>query len=213
MTDRDHATAAVSPDAFKGTLTAPALAAAIGRGLEAGGLPPPTYARWPTAGRARSRCSCRRWAASPRPRPCPTARRSIEAGFALLEDGDTALLEVAEASGLDLVPEAERDAEAATSRGTGELIAGAVAAAAQRCSRRRRQRHHRRRLGSDRSDRRGGRPAGAALVVLCDMRTPFEARGAPLAPQKGADPAAVRRLDRRLAAQATRLPAIRGAAP
>jgi glycerate kinase len=39
---------------------------------------------------------------------------------------------------------------------------------------------------------------GAALKVLCDVRTPFELAAARFAPQKGADPATVVRLARRL---------------
>src|SRR5205823_746703 len=46
--------------------------------------------------------------------------REIEAWFVLLGDG-RAVVEVAAASGLGLVAEDERDAETASSRGTGEL--------------------------------------------------------------------------------------------
>jgi glycerate kinase len=47
---------------------------------------------------------------------------------------------------------------------------------------------------------------GAALLVLCDVRTPFEQAAAVFAPQKGADAAAVTRLTRRLRTQAAKLP-------
>jgi len=57
--------------------------------------------------------------------------RAVRAGFGLLEDGATAVVEVAEASGLGRVAEGERDAEAASSRGTGELIVAAVEGGAQ----------------------------------------------------------------------------------
>ena len=43
-------------------------------------------------------------------------------------------------------------------------------------------------------------------MVLCDVRTPFERAPAVFGPQKGADPAMVRRLEERLAALAGRLP-------
>ena len=43
---------------------------------------------------------------------------------------------------------------------------------------------------------------GARLVVLCDVRTPFERAAEVFAPQKGADAAAVRRLAQRLDALA-----------
>ena len=127
--------------------------------------------------------------------------RPVEASFALVAGGDTALVEVAQASGLALVAPAERDAEAASSAGTGELVAAAIGAGARRV------------LvaagGSATTD--GGLGAlgaieaagglrGARIVVLCDVRTPFELAAATFAPQKGADGAAVKRLERRLAA-------------
>jgi glycerate kinase len=123
----------------------------------------------------------------------------VNAGFGLIEDGATAIVEVAEASGLARVAPGERDAEAASSRGTGELIVGAVEAGAQVV------------LvaagGSATTD--GGLGAieaitdagglgGARLVVLCDVSTPFENAARVFAPQKGADAAAVKRLTRRL---------------
>jgi len=55
----------------------------------------------------------------------------------------------------------------------------------------------------------GGGLRGARLVVLCDVRTPFERAAEVCRPQKGADADAVRRLKRRLREQAGRLPRIR----
>ncbi|MEV8337233.1 glycerate kinase [Leucobacter sp. NPDC077196] len=49
---------------------------------------------------------------------------TLEAAFA--QQGSTALIELARASGLALVPRAHRDALSATSRGTGELIGAAL---------------------------------------------------------------------------------------
>jgi glycerate 2-kinase len=131
--------------------------------------------------------------------------RPIEAGFALLPDG-SAVVETAQASGLGLVDEAERDAWAATTRGTGELIVAAGEAGAEKV------------IvtvgGSATTD--GG--AGAlealkeadvplpAMDVLCDVRVPFEDAPRIFAPQKGADPAIVKRLERRLDELAERLP-------
>jgi glycerate kinase len=133
--------------------------------------------------------------------------RPVQAGFALIDGGGTAIVEVAQASGLQLVDPGERDAEAAGSRGTGELITAAVDAGAAVIL-----------VAAGGSattdggagaieaiDERGGL-RGAALVVLCDVRTPFERAAAVFAPQKGADAAAVRRLERRLDAFARRLP-------
>lgn len=133
--------------------------------------------------------------------------RPIEAPYALLEDGRTAVVEVAAASGLTLLAEGERDAEAASSAGTGELIAAAAAEGAARI------------LvaagGSATTDGGAGAIAaieaagglgGAGLEVLCDVSIPFERAAEVFAPQKGADPAAVARLGERLTARAGALP-------
>jgi glycerate kinase len=133
--------------------------------------------------------------------------RPIEARYALVRDGSTAIVEVAAASGLDLVGEAERDPERASSAGTGELIAAAIEAGARRI------------LvaagGSATTD--GGRgaiealeaaggPRGAQLEVLCDTRVPYERAAEVFAPQKGASPEQVERLTSLLVAQAGALP-------
>jgi glycerate kinase len=114
---------------------------------------------------------------------------------------------MAAASGLGLVAEDERDAWAASTYGTGELIAAAVAAGAQVV------------LvavgGSATTD--GGAGAleaiadaggmrGARLVVLSDVRVPFERAPSVFGPQKGADPDMVRRLEERLGALAATWP-------
>ena len=96
---------------------------------------------------------------------------------------------MAAASGLGLVAEDERDAWAASTYGTGELIAAAAEAGAQVI------------LvavgGSATTDggagaleaiEDGGGLRGAQLVVLCDVRTPFEDAPKVFGPQKGADP-------------------------
>src|SRR5438874_7029827 len=132
--------------------------------------------------------------------------RELTAGFGLLEDGGTAVVETAQASGLELVAEDECDPVAASTAGTGELILAAVEAGAAVV------------LvgvgGSATTDggagaisviRDAGGLGGARLVVLCDVRTPFEQAAEVFGPQKGADPAAVKRLSRRLRDQARRL--------
>ena len=198
----------VAPDSFKGTFRATEVAAAIGRGLEAAGLAPPDLCPVADGGEGTLEVLLTALggetagieATDPLGRP-------VKAGFALLEDGGTAIVEVAAASGLHLVAEDERDPEAATTRGTGELIAAAVDAGAQVV------------LvavgGSATTD--GGAGAieaieeagglrGATLVLLCDVRTPFERAAEVFAPQKGADPATVKRLSKRLDALARELP-------
>jgi glycerate kinase len=132
--------------------------------------------------------------------------RPIEAEYGLVRDGATAIVEVAAASGLELIDEDERDPERASSAGTGELIAAAVEAGARRV------------LvaagGSATTD--GGRGAidaleaaglqGAKLEVLCDTSVPFELAAEVFAPQKGASPDHVERLTSRLVAEAGALP-------
>ena len=198
----------VAPDSFKGTFSAAQVAAAIGRGLERGGLTPPdlcpvadggegTLAVLLTALGGESAGAIAR----------DPLGRTVRAGFALVEGGGTAIVEVAEASGLHRVTEAERDAVAASSAGTGDLIAAAVAGGAQvvvvAAG------------GSATTDGGAGAIAaieeagglqGAALVVLTDVRTCFEDAPRVFAPQKGADAAAVRLLQERLEALATTWP-------
>lgn len=198
----------VAPDAFKGTFRATQVAAAVGRGLERGGLEPPDLCPIADGGEGTAEVLLTALGGEARGAPAtdPLGRR-IQAGFALLDDGGTALVEVAEASGLHRVCEADRDPEAASSRGTGELVVAALAAGAEVV------------LvaagGSATVD--GGAGAidaieeagglqGATLVVLCDVRTPWEEAAARFGPQKGASPAAVQRLARRLDDLAGRLP-------
>ena len=57
----------------------------------------------------------------------------------------------------------------------------------------------------------GGGLGGARIVVLCDVRTPFERAPAVFGPQKGADAAMVARLEARLDALAASSRATRAA--
>ena len=191
--------ALVAPDKFKGTLTAPEVAAAVARGLRAGGheaveLPVADGgdgtldALMSTLGGSLEQASV-----------SDALGRPIEGSFGLIDDGKTAIVEMAQASGLVLVPEEERDPWAASTFGTGELIAAAVAAGASRV------------IvtvgGSATND--GGAGALEALEgvdvemdVICDVRTPFEDAARLFGPQKGADAAMVRKLTARLERQA-----------
>jgi glycerate kinase len=191
--------ALVAPDKFKGTLSAPEVAAAVARGLRAGGheaveLPVADGgdgtldALMSTLGGSLEQASV-----------SDALGRPIEGSFGLIDDGKTAIVEMAQASGLVLVPEEERDPWAASTFGTGELIAAAVAAGASRV------------IvtvgGSATND--GGAGALEALEgvdvemdVICDVRTPFEDAARLFGPQKGADAAMVRKLTARLERQA-----------
>src|SRR3954452_19083549 len=176
----------VAPDSFKGTFSAAKVAGAIGRGLERAGLMPPDLCPVADGGEGTLDALLTQLggeylaaeASDPLGRP-------VRAGFALVEDGGTAIVETAAASGLGLVAEEERDAWAASTRGTGELICAAVDAGAEVV------------LvavgGSATTD--GGAGAleaieehgglrGARLVVLCDVRTPWERAPKVFAPQK-----------------------------
>ena len=61
----------------------------------------------------------------------PDGRR-LRAAYGLLGDGKTAIVEMARASGLALMPAGTNDPMTATSKGTGELIAAALDAGARR---------------------------------------------------------------------------------
>src|SRR4051794_3032109 len=117
----------VAPDSFKGTFPAPAVAAAIGRGLERAGFPPPDLCPLADGGEGTlAALLTALGGATDAASVSHPLGRTGRAGFGLIEDGSPAVVEVAQASGLGLVAAGDRDAEAASSRGTGELIVAAV---------------------------------------------------------------------------------------
>jgi glycerate kinase len=189
----------VAPDSFKGTMSAPTVADAIARGLERAGLRadrcPVADGGEGTMGVLLERLGGEVIAAA----ATDPLGRPITASFARLGDGAAALVEVAAASGLYLVAPEERDAEAASSAGTGDLVAAAIDAGSS---------HVLVAAGGSATTDGGvgaieaieaaGGLRGARLSVLCDVRTPFEQAAAVFGPQKGADPAAVARLQLRL---------------
>ncbi|HEU4706985.1 MAG TPA: glycerate kinase [Solirubrobacterales bacterium] len=213
----------VAPDSFKGTFDAATVAGAIAAGIEAAGG---TADRCPVADGGEGTMAVLMGALGGERRSVRVhdpLRRPIEASFALLGTGETAIVETAQASGLTLLAPGERDAERADTYGTGELIAAAVDAGAKRVL-----------LavgGSATTD--GGRGALEALrqsdaafvlsptyeggrtnaedpevtiEVLCDVQTAYEDAARVFAPQKGASPEAVERLTERLDAFADELP-------
>jgi glycerate 2-kinase len=198
----------VAPDSFKGTLAAREVAEAIGRGLAAAGLPDADLAPLADGGEGTATVLRERLGGDTHTAPATDPLgRTRDAFFVLLADGKTAVVEVAQASGLDTVAESERDAESASSGGTGELILAAVAAGAS---------HVLVAAGGSASTdggagaftaiSDGGGLGGARLTVLCDVRTPFELAAERFGPQKGADGATVARLAARLDALAEHLP-------
>ena len=122
----------VAPDSFKGTFRASEVAGAIGRGLERAGLMPPDLCPVADGGEGTMDALLPglggEVVAADAHDPLG---RELRGCFALVEDGGTAIVETATASGLGLVAEGERDAWAASTYGTGELIAAAAAAGAQ----------------------------------------------------------------------------------
>jgi len=215
----------VATDSFKGTLSAERVAAAVARGLRDGGrraveLPVADGGEGTmevllrTLGGERRRVTV----SDPLGRP-------VRASYGLVDGGETAIVEMAQASGLGLVAEGERDAWAASTRGTGELIVAAVEAGARTVvvavggsattdggagAVEAIQGARSGLVGSSRAGfgtRRAGKATKeVALVVACDVRTSWEDAPRVFAPQKGADPATVRRLERRLSALARGAP-------
>ena len=210
------APALVAPDKFKGTYSAGRVAAAIAGGVRAGGM---EAIELPVADGGEGTLEALVSTLGGELRSATVSDplgRPVEADFALLERlsgrrarpagaGPVAVVECARASGLALVDEADRDAFAASTRGTGELILAAVEAGARRVV-----------VtvgGSATTD--GGAGAVAALAdagidprieVWCDTRNAWEQAPRIFGPQKGADPETVRRLEERLAQLARRAP-------
>jgi len=117
----------------------------------------------------------------------------VEAGWRL--GGRDAVVEMARASGLALVE--KNDPVAATTRGTGELIAAALAAGAERIVVA---------VGGSATtdgglgavEALGWEPFRRTVEVACDVRTLFLDAARVFGPQKGADPAQVDELSERL---------------
>ncbi|HEV7563871.1 MAG TPA: glycerate kinase [Solirubrobacterales bacterium] len=195
--------AIISPDSFKGTFTAAEVAAAIAAGVREAGL---AALELPVADGGEGTMDALLAKGGDR-RPARVSGplgEAVEASYGLLPGADVAVVEMAQASGLVLVPADARDPWRASTRGTGELIVAAAASGAERI------------LvsvgGSATTD--GGRGAlealaGAAslppLTVLCDVETPWEDAARVFAPQKGADAEMVQRLSGRLEQMATEL--------
>jgi len=187
----------VSPDSFKGTFSAGQVADAIAAGVEESGTP---ATRMPIADGGEGTMAALLDALGGEERVVTVSDplgRPTHARFALLRGRRTAIVETAQASGLSLVAEYERDAWQASTRGTGELIVAAVEEGAEHV------------IvtvgGSATTDGGAGAIAAIAaagvdprLTVLCDVVTPWEDAARVFGPQKGADAETVRRLERRL---------------
>ena len=214
--------ALVAPDSFKGTFSASEAACAIAEGQRHAGR---DARELPVADGGEGTMEVLVTALGGEVRRVTVSDplgRPVEAGFALLPDG-SAVVEMAQASGLSLVAEPERDAWSASTQGTGELIAAAADAGASPivvtvggsattdggAGAIEALREAGFEPGGSPAPGRASSPAGAArleLRVVCDVRVPFEDAPRIFGPQKGADAAMVTRLERRLGELAESLP-------
>ena len=192
----------IAPDKLRGTYTAEQAAAALARGWLSR-RPSDEMVEMPLAdggeGTAAALLAARggTWAVTP---AHDAAGRPVEARYAVLPGGEAAL-DAAEACGLWRVADVPPDPVGASSYGAGELLAAAVDVAS--------------RVvvgvgGTATTDggeglRRalGTLPAGVEVIAALDVDNPLlgpSGAAAVYGPQKGATPAQVEELDRRLAA-------------
>lgn len=118
----------IAPDSFKGSLSATRAAEAIGAGVRAV-IPDAQLALVPLADGGEGTVEAFVTAVGGRVVSAaatgPLGER-VEAFFGVLDDGETAVIEMAAASGLPLVPDDRRNPMLTTSYGTGELIKSAL---------------------------------------------------------------------------------------
>jgi glycerate kinase len=181
------------PDKFRGSLTAPEAAAALVLGVERAprrAIPVPLA----DGGEGTLDVLCPDPADRRRTRVTGPLGEPVEAEWGL--HGDTAVVEMARASGLALV-DGPNDPLRATTRGTGELIRAALDAGAKRVIVA---------VGGSATvdgglgalDALGFGLDGAVVHVACDVSTVFRDAPRVFGPQKGATPDDVARLEHRL---------------
>ncbi|MHB8219931.1 MAG: glycerate kinase, partial [Acidimicrobiales bacterium] len=196
-----------APDKFRGTATAPQVASAVAGAARAAGW---TADEAPMADGGEGTLEV---LGGERRRTTVTGPlgRPVAAWWSMLAtppggDGPTAVIEMAQAAGRELLSDPSGDDPVrATTAGVGELVLAAVDAGARRVV-----------VavgGSATTDGGWGavqaigsrrRLAGADLVVACDVRTPFTDAAEVFGPQKGATPDQVGVLRRRLVELARR---------
>ncbi|WP_072396722.1 glycerate kinase [Hyphomicrobium sp. CS1GBMeth3] len=118
----------IAPDSFKENLTSLEVASELEAGLRRV-WPDADYIKVPMADGGEGTVQSLVDATGGRIVKCAVTGplgQKVLASYGLLGDGRTAVIEMAEASGLPLVPKAERDPLRATTFGTGELVADAI---------------------------------------------------------------------------------------
>jgi glycerate kinase len=202
----------IAPDSFKGSLTSVEVARGLADGWRAT-RPEDVILQCPLADGGEGTCAAIAaaggwsWQAA---RVHDPLGRPIVAPWLLSLDGARAVIEMAQASGLSRVAPDERDALAATSAGTGELLRAAIDAGAREIV-----------LGIGGSATTDGgrglldvllagdeRLADVELEVACDVSNPLlgpDGAAAVYGPQKGASRTDVAVLDERNAAWADEL--------
>ncbi|AGF71164.1 glycerate kinase [Corynebacterium halotolerans] len=196
----------ITPDSFKGTYSSPEVAAAVGTGVAAAGATPvPLPVADGGEGTFTALCQTLRAQIVEVPSRNPWGV-PLTAGIGMTPDG-TAIVELAQASGITVPHDGPRDPVAASTYGTGMLISAAVHYGARKI------------LvaagGSATTDggagavqaiEDGGGLGDASIVVLSDVTTTFTDAAKIFGPQKGADPAMVELLTARLQEQAREFP-------
>lgn len=123
----------VAPNAFKGALSAPEAAQCIERGLVRSGLACDiTLMPIADGGDDTMDVLIAQGGRAQAVTVDGPLRRPVQAAWGMLADGETAIVEMARASGLKLLKSDERNALATSTYGTGQLIACAVASGAKR---------------------------------------------------------------------------------
>lgn len=211
-------TVLVAPDSFKGSLTSVEVARALAAGWTRA-RPEDTVLLSPLADGGEGTLvaieAAGGWEWQTTPATDPIGR-PITARWLRSTDGERAVVELAEASGLSRLTSAERDPLGASTNGTGEVLRAAVDAGVRRIT-----------LGIGGSATNDGgagilralgadiaadgsvvdlarldaRLAGVEMRIACDVTNPLlgeRGAAATYGPQKGAVPAQVAELDRRL---------------
>lgn len=159
----------LAPDSFKESLPAADVCVALERGVRAA-APEAEVACVPMADGGEGTAATLVAATGGRQVPVTVTGplgASVESSFGLLGDGTTAVVELAAASGLELVAAAERDVRRSSTFGTGELVGAALDAGATRVV-----------VGIGGSATNDG---GAGLLVALGARV-LDASGAPVRP-------------------------------